>query len=329
MAARGADIDPELRAAARMMQPLNLLSSAWGFRLMQRLLRMRGTGIKDTSLHFSERWIPRPDGTQLRICIFRPRTPQPGVPGVLWLHGGGYAIGVPEQELPMAKRLIELSNCVVVAPDYRLSVEAPYPAALDDCYTALLWLKAHASELGIRPDQLIVGGDSAGGGLTAALTLYARDKGEVAVAFQMPLYPMIDDRMTSDSARDNHAPIWNTKSNRAGWQLYLGDLYGSAHVPAYAAPARAVDYRHLPPTITFVGELEPFRDETVQYVENLRAAGVPVHFARYPGCYHAFEQISPSARVSQEAVAFLLDAYQYAVAHYFAAQNRPAPDIAR
>jgi acetyl esterase/lipase len=247
MAAVGAEIDPELRAAARLMQPLNLFYSAWGFRLMQRLLRARGTSIKDASLDFSERWIPRPDGTQLRICIFRPRRPQADVPGVLWLHGGGYAIGVPEQGLPMAKRLIELSNCVVVAPDYRLSVEAPYPAALNDCYTALLWLKTHATELGIRPDQLIT----------------------------------------------------------------------------------AVDYHHLPPTITFVGELEPFCDETVQYVANLRAAGVPVHFARYPGCYHAFEQISPSARVSQAAVAFLLDAYQYAVAHYFAAQNRPAAGIAQ
>ncbi|MCD4714927.1 MAG: alpha/beta hydrolase, partial [Clostridiales bacterium] len=111
--------------------------------------------------------------------------------------------------------------------------------------------------------------------------------------------------------------VWNSKSNYNAWKLYLGDLFGSQDVPAYAAPSRAPDYHNLPPTVTFVGELEPFRDETIQYVENLRRAGVPVEFEVYKGCYHAFEQICPNAEMSKKAMTFFMGAYDYAVKHYF------------
>ncbi len=153
------------------------------------------------------------------------------------------------------------TGAVVVSPYYTLSVDKPYPAALDDCYVSLLWLKDNGERYGVRSDQIFIGGDSAGGGLTAALSLYARDKGEVNIAFQMPLYPMLDDRTTVSSS-DNMAPVWNEKSNENGWELYLGGLYGMADVPAYAAPARATDYSGLPPTCSFVGSVEPFLDET-------------------------------------------------------------------
>jgi acetyl esterase/lipase len=354
-------IDKDLRATGRMIKIINNTFTEAKFRLFGKLkVKMR---IKDDTIQFVEEWIPRKDGSKLRICIFKPLktkenvpgcmassetkwSGQPGCmassetkwngqpgcmassetklndqPGVLWLHGGGYALGSPEQAKIIAKRLIEVSNCVVVAPDYRLSVEAPYPAALEDSYETLLWMKNNAKLLGIRDNQLMVGGDSAGGGLTAALTLYARDKGEVSIAFQMPLYPMLDDRMTSESAKDNNAPVWNSTSNFNGWKLYLGELFGTSKVPYYAAPARAEDYKDLPPTATFVGELEPFRDETIQYVENLRKAGVPVEFEIYKGCYHAFEQMCPKAEVSKKAITFFISSFKYAVEHYFAEQN--------
>jgi acetyl esterase/lipase len=239
------------------------------------------------------------------------------VPGILWIHGGGYAIGAPEQGAGFYKRFINERNCVIVAPDYRLSIDAPYPAALEDCYEALLWMKANAKKLGIRENQLMAGGDSAGGGLTAALTLYARDKGEIKIAFQMPLYPMLDDRMTSESARENNAPVWNSDSNKWAWKLYLGELY-MKDVPAYAAAARATDYSKLPPTVTFVGDLEPFRDETIEYVENLRKAGVKVDFEIFKGCYHAFESLSPKAEISKKAISFFMKSFKYAVDNYFA-----------
>ena len=132
---------------------------------------------------------------------------------------------------------------------------------------------------------------------------------------------MLDDRMTSESAKDNNAPVWNSKSNFNAWKLYLGNIFHTDNVPAYAAPARATDYSKLPPMATFVGELEPFRDETIQYVENLKRAGVPVNFEIYKGCYHAFEKFCPKKEISQKAVLFLITSFKYAVDHYYAEQN--------
>jgi acetyl esterase/lipase len=311
-------IDKELRTTGRLIKFINPTFTNTKLRLFSKLqLKPR---VKDHSIKLIEKWIPREDGSNLRVCIFKSNESADNLPGVLWLHGGGYAFGNPDSSKTIAKKLIEASNCVVIAPDYRLSVEAPYPAALEDCYQALLWMKNHADELGIRDDQLMVGGESAGGGLTAALTLYARDQGEVAIAFQIPLYPMLDDRMVNESAMDNNAPVWNSKSNENAWHLYLGELFGSPNVPAYAAPARAEDYSNLPPTTTFVGDLEPFRDETIQYVDKLRKAGIPVAFKMFEGCYHAFEQMCPKAEISEQANRFLLDSYKYATEHYFAEQ---------
>ena len=144
-------------------------SSEARFRINQKLLNRFLRGKKFKGLKCSEEWIPREkDGSRLRILIYKGLEPEQNVAGVLWIHGGGYGIGLPELSAGISKRLILESNCVVVAPDYRLSIDAPYPAALEDCYEALLWMVSHAKELGIRDDQLITGGESAGGGLAAA-----------------------------------------------------------------------------------------------------------------------------------------------------------------
>lgn len=317
-------IDKQLRLRGRLYNLFVSKSSEEKFlKFLAQSKKQMDKSFKGRSvdgLQSEEAWIPRPDGSKLRVRIYKPLIPKTNVPGVLWIHGGGYAQGAPEMSDQTYKRLIEASNCVIVTPDYRLSIEAPYPAAFEDCYAALLWMKQQAKELGIRDDQLMVGGESAGGGLTAALTLYARDQGEVKLAFQMPLYPMIDDRMKTESAKENNAPIWNSNSNKWAWKLYLGELYGK-EVPAYAAPARATDYHLLPPTVTFVGDIEPFRDETLQYVQHLREAGVPVDFEMYKGAYHGFDIIAPKADISQKATAFFIDAFKYAVNHYFAEQT--------
>ena len=310
-------IDKELRLAGRMIKFFNKTFTEKRLRFLNKLMRNYQLKIRNKSFDFSEIWISRPDGSQLRLCIFKPRNLVRNVPGVLWLHGGGYAIGAPEQSQIWAKKFITASNSIVVMPDYRLSIQAPYPAALEDCYIALIWMKDHASDLGIRGNQLFVGGDSAGGGLTAALSLYTRDRGGPKIAFQMPLYPMIDDRMTTPSATNNDAPVWNSQSNYNGWKLYLGDYFGHPDVPPYAAPARATDYRNLPPTATFVGDLEPFRDETMEYVKNLTKAGIPVYFKLFSGCYHGFDTMSPKASKSQQAIAHIMDAFTYAVEHYY------------
>ena len=314
-------IDKQLRIPGTIAKIILRSPSEAKFRKLRKLSNhLRGKKVK--GLQCSEIWIPRSqDGTNLRLCVYKPLVPSVGSAGILWMHGGGYAIGVPESSAGIISKFIAESGCVVVAPDYRLSLDAPYPAALDDCHDALLWMKKYARDLGIREDQLMVGGESAGGGLAVALALYERDHNGVKIAFQMPLYPMLDDRMTNESAMDNNAPVWDSETNQIAWGLYLGD-FARGDVPIYAAPARAVDFPNLPPAVTFVGELEVFRDETIEYVRNLRKAGVPVDFEQYAGCYHAFDRMNPYADVSRKAFSFLMKSYRYAVAHYFTEQSQ-------
>jgi len=256
------------------------------------------------------RYIERPDGTKLRILICKSKAgTKLNATGLLWIHGGGYAIGAPEQDFFFADPLTRDGACVAVMPAYTLATKAPYPAALEDCYLALKWMKEHAVELGINPRQLFVGGDSAGGGLTAAVCLYARDKGEVNIAYQMPLYPMLDDRMITASSQNNDAPVWNTASNEAAWALYLE---GIKDVPIYAAPARAENLRNLPPACTYVGTIEPFHDETVDYVNRLQEQGVEVAFKEYEGCFHAFDMMGADTAIGKDARAFLLENFRNA-----------------
>jgi acetyl esterase/lipase len=306
-------IDPELRRAGSVAKLL-FRPTAGFFRLARRLgRRMEGRNVP--GLQCNERQIESIDeGVQVRVRTYRPPSPTTKglLPGVLFLHGGGYAMANPEAFASSYEQLIRTRDCVIVAPDYRKSVDAPYPAAVNDCYATLLWLKKNAAELGVHREQIIVMGGSAGGGLTAAVTLMARDRGEVHVSYQMPLYPMMDDRMTTHSMRDNDAPLWSARHNRVAWDLYLGGLSGD-EVPKYAAPARETDYTGLPPTTTFVGALDPFRDETTQYVEQLRAAGVPVEFRIFDGCYHGFELIQPNSKPGRAANEFLCARFAAAV----------------
>ncbi len=158
-------------------------------------------------------YLKRKNGTSLRVLVVTKKGhTNTNCTGLLWLHGGGYAIGLPELSAPYANLFLAEDDCVMVLPDYTRSLDAPYPAALEDAYQTLVWMKENAKALGIREDQLFVGGESAGGGLACALTLYARDHQEVNIAFQMPLYPMLDDRMTETSSHNN-SPVWNTTKN--------------------------------------------------------------------------------------------------------------------
>ena len=313
-------IHPELRVPGAIMQRV-----FGGKRSVEEMRRADPWALKAMAyipvfgLRKSKVDLTRADGSKLRMIVVTAKNPKPNAPAVLWLHGGGYSVGSPEAEVFSMRRFIENFGCVCVAPVYRLSKEAPYPAALDDCYAALLWLKDHVTELGARSDQIIVMGGSAGGGLTAATTLLARDKGEVRIAFQAPLYPMIEDRGTP-SSRDNDAPVYDGITNESNWRLYLGPLYGG-DVPAYAAPARQTDFSNMPPTITFVGGVEPFRDETRAYVEGLRGANVPVEFKEYAGAWHAFEGIATWTHIAKDASAWKLDRFREALGKYFAPQR--------
>ncbi|MDX2274766.1 MAG: alpha/beta hydrolase [Hyphomonadaceae bacterium] len=314
-------IDPELRGPAFFAR-LMLLPWPWWFRLMANASK-RDHGKNIEELDCSEIQLPRREGAgTIRTRLYKPPGATGPLPILLYLHGGGYFMGSPEMFGDTIKAFIKTRPCVVVSPDYRKSLEAPYPAAIDDCYDALLWVKHNAEAIGGRSDQIMVGGHSAGGGLTAAVSQRARDRGDVRIAFQMPIYPMIDDRNDTPSARDNDAPLWNAKLNALGWRYYLSGLHArNAPIPADAAPARATDYSNLPPTLTFVADLDPFCDETAAYVEHLKQAGVPVEFRIFKGGFHGSEGIAPKARISREAINFLTEGFARAVDTRFAPQD--------
>ena len=262
-------------------------------------------------------------GRNLAVYLFRPtknRKPPAQTPGILWIHGGGYVLGMAKMiYISRAFPLVKRYGGVVLTPEYRLAKQAPYPGALEDCYAALKYLQAHAEQWGVNPAKLMLGGESAGGGLAAALCMYARDKGEVNIAFQMPLYPMLDNEDT-ETSRDNHAPVWNTRRNHYGWARYLRFL-PPQDIPCYASPARRQDYAGLPPAYTFVCTAEPFYAETLTYVERLREAGVAAEVDVYPGLFHAFDMLLPFLKVSRQAAEQFRRHFSYAQQHYFARQQ--------
>ena len=241
--------------------------------------------------------------------ILRPVQQSPGKPGVLWIHGGGYIVGMKEMVyMSRAADLVKQFGVTVLSPGYRLAWLSPYPAALEDCFAVLQYMDENREGLGIR--SVMVGGESAGGGLAAAICMMARDKG-IQIDFQMPLYPMISNHDT-ESSRNNHGRVWNTRRNHFGWRMYLRES-ARKPVPPYAAPSCQTDYGNLPPCYTFVGEGEPFYTETVQYVEHLRAAGVQADVDVYPTDMHAFDMLEPEEPVSREAARRFLMHFEMAM----------------
>ncbi len=262
-----------------------------------------------------------PSGTRrVPALVLSPEELSAPATGVLWIHGGGYISGMKEMVyISRAVELVKSFGAVVVSPGYRLAPFSPYPAAIDDCYAALLYMKEHAAELGVREDQLMVGGESAGGGLCAAVCIKARDTGEVNVAFQMPLYPMLDDRDT-ETSRDNHGRVWNTWKNHFGWRCYLRGT-GRETLPPYAAPARVENMEGLPPAYTFVSTGEPFYAETLEYIRRLKDCGIPASADVYETDMHAFDMMRPKDALSIEAARRFNESFAYAQAHYFAPQK--------
>ncbi len=261
-------------------------------------------------------------GGPLKLLVLKPAInakAREETPGILWIHGGGYVTGMAGMiYMSRALNLVKKYGAVVITPEYRLAGEAPWPAALEDCYAALMYLKEHAEELGINPDLLMVGGESAGGGLTAALCMYVRERGGVRISFQMPLYPMLDDRDTP-SSRKNYRLPWNSFFNHAAWKKYLSGIEGE--IPPFAAPARQADYAKLPPCYTFVGKKEPFYCETLAYVEELKKAGVHAHVDVYPTGFHAFDMLTPFRKISRRAIAEFERQYLMAVDRACAQQD--------
>ncbi len=238
------------------------------------------------------------DGVVVRVHV--PVGPAKTRPCVYWVHGGGLVLGSATGDDARFDRWCRQFDCVGVSVEYRLAPETPYPGPLDDCYAGLQWVHDHAGELGVDPARVGIGGASAGGGLAAGLALLARDRGGPPIAFQLLIYPMIDDRQVTVSSGWLD-PVWPPAANTYGWGAYLGDRRGGADVPIYAAPARATDLAGLPPTLITVGAIDGFSDEDIDYAVRLRHAGVPVELHVYPGAPHGFDALLPNAPISRRA----------------------------
>ena len=211
---------------------------------------------------------------------------------LLWIHGGGYVIGSPAQDDILCGRFAKALGGTVAAVKYRLAPENPYPAGLEDCYTALKWLATLPS---VDPARIAIGGASAGGGMAAALAQLAHDRGEIDVRAQLLVYPMLDDRSAHRATPDDPGQrLWDKKSNRFGWDSYLGGAD-----PAAAVPGRRADLSGLPPAWVGVGTLDLFHDEDVDYAQRLRAAGVPCELEIVPGAFHGFDGIAAKSQVAQ------------------------------
>lgn len=229
-----------------------------------------------------------PSGAGVRL--FRPHTDAGPTPALLWIHGGGYVLGRAAQDDRLCRQFSERLGATIASVDYRLAPEHPYPAALQDCWSALTWL---AGLPAVDPARVAIGGASAGGGLAAALALWARDRRELAPALQLLVYPMLDDRSAQLPVNPNYR-LWNARSNRFGWASYLGGAD-----PQAAVPARHADLSGLAPAWLGVGTSDLFHQEDMAYAERLRQAGVPCHVETVSGAFHGFDRLVPKAGVSR------------------------------
>lgn len=294
-------LDPDIREALKAFPPMD------GF-AFDELPAMREQRNAQTALiPLSDRvertthYVPGKDGApDVAVRVHRPKDATGDLPCVYFMHGGGYVFGTFLQDDLRFDHWSPKMNCMGVSVEYRLAPETPYPGPLEDCYNGLKWVYENAPALGIDRSRLGIGGASAGGGLAAGLALLVRDRGEFPIAFQLLIYPMIDDRMTSVSSSWD-VPIWSPQSNNDGWTAYLGGPRGGENVPIYAAAARATELEGLPPAYVMVGALDGFLDEDVDYALRLTHAGVPTELHVYPGGPHGFDGLLPGTQLARRA----------------------------
>jgi acetyl esterase/lipase len=254
----------------------------WSLQVLRRLTRLQrvdNDGVAVLTL-----------ASGVGVRLYRPAGTTAATPALLWIHGGGYVLGTAAQDDLLCRRFVKTLGISVASVDYRLAPEYPYPAPLEDCYTALTWL---AGLPGVDGDRIAIGGASAGGGLAAALALLARDRAELTPVFQVLVYPMLDDRSVGRHLDNPGHRLWNATSNRFGWKCYLGGAD-----PEAAVPGRRTDLAGLPPAWLGVGTLDLFHDEDLDYAARLQAAGVPCEVHVVPGAFHGFDGVAPKADIS-------------------------------
>ncbi|MAP63476.1 MAG: lipase [Microbacterium sp.] len=300
-----AELEPALDAVAQMLPTLTpemipALRASTAEMLSQGLdeqIAAAGVTVRDVT-------IPGYEGAEITATIIARADHAGHRPGIVHLHGGGMVMGDQMTGVDTFLSAVVRHDAVLVSIDYRLAPEFPDPYPVEDCYAGLVWTAEHADELGIDAERLLVGGTSAGGGLTAGTALLARDRRGPALAGQILLCPMLDDRdATVSTTQIDGVGVWNREANVTGWSALLGDRKGGDDVSIYAAPARATDLSGLPTTYIDCGSAEVFRDEDVAYATALWAAGVQAELHVWAGGFHGFDTMAPQAAVSQAAIA--------------------------
>jgi acetyl esterase len=301
---------PELAALSAAVPDIDLSDVAAARELLGQLIS--GLPPHESRVPLSVREVTVPGGAaSVPVRIYAPEQRPAPVPGLLYLHSGGYVMGggLSIADYP-ARVIADRAGVAVVAVDYRLAPEHPYPAGLEDCYTVLEWAAARGGEHGIDPGRLAVLGESAGGGLAAALTMLARHRRGPRLIAQFLDAPMIDDRFGTGSMRTMaDAPVWKSAGFQNGWRHYLKDIGGPGRpdVPVHAAPARATagDLSGLPPAFVTAYQLDPLRDESLDYARLLIEADVPTDLRLYSGAFHiahAFPGTEMSARMTDDRI---------------------------
>jgi acetyl esterase/lipase len=301
-----ANLDPELRPVLEAFASMPLDFSAGGLQQMRDAVRTMLESVpprRPPSLRVEDVSVPGPPGDpDVVLRIYRPVSSSGPVPVLYWMHGGGMVMGSFDMDDTLLVGAAEQLGLAVVSVEYRLAPEHPDPAPVEDCYAGLVWTVANAARYGFDPQRIAVGGVSAGGGLAAGTALLARDRGGPFLAYQLLLEPMLDDRaITKSSMAFADSVVWNRHDNRFGWTALLGSRIGTDDVSAYAAPARATELDGLPAAWVDVGEVETFRDESINYAQDLLSAGVSAELHVYPGAFHGFDLIAPDSALARKA----------------------------
>ena len=289
------EIAPELQPIVGRMPHIPVSNA-----LSRRAVRLLTKLSSRTRQYDGVRLEKRKTANGVAIRVFFPEATRSDA-ALLWIHGGGLVVGTAAQDDGLCADTARTLGMIVVSTEYRLAPEHPFPAAMDDCFSAWAWLVESAQALQVNPARLAVGGESAGGGLAAALVQRIHDAGGAQPAAQWLFCPMLDDRTAARRELDaiNH-PIWNNRQNVVGWRCYLGVEPGAASVPAYAVPSRREDLRGLPPAWIGIGDIELFFAEAKGYADRLTAAGVACTLDVVPGAPHGFEKLAASTRLAQE-----------------------------